>query len=94
MFVFSKAMKSKEELYEWKAWFTSKGVYSLIEACKGGYVLLVSGEEADTSKHNCPEPSMGNCLYCGKPPPHAQDHFIFCDELCMEAMRRRLYEGD
>ena len=85
MFAFTEAQPSRADLYEWQAWFSKKGVITLIEPCKGGYVLLVAGEEADTSKHNSPEPRITNCIYCGKAPPHGINHFRYCDDMCQTA---------
>ena len=87
-FVFSVPVDHPDELKEWKNWFLRRGIYAYIRPRSDGkYDLVREGTEAPTDMP-C-EPTEGPCKFCGEKPPHALGHFKYCDELCMEADKRR-----
>ena len=93
-FIFSDEVKTQEELYTWKAWFISKGIFSFIHRKENGmYVLLREGKEEPTSM-SC-TPTEGNCKFCGKKAPHDINHYKYCSDECMNydlCVQRREHE--
>jgi len=103
MYVFSKPMERREDLYEWERYFkhhpTRPRSTWIRQRTDGKFDLLVEGIEKDASKE--PEPCFQRCKMCGSldAPEICEGGFIpifFCGKLCMDMygrMVRRKHEN-